>query len=182
MARKSLSPTSAPSDSPVTRLTDAVEHLAQNVIVLSDILDVIREDLSWLTRNCVPAHQPVGQAQETPTAPAVRKRTRRNRQGRTQSPDGSSNAISQSREAMDGIIDEVVMRLAEPLGEIAQEQLNILLGVLESARKEIATAIRGANHPAPLLDALMQPSASVAIDSAGGQPTERNVPAPGSLF
>ena len=38
-------------------LVSAIDHLADEVRVLSDVLENIREDISWVTRNGVP-HQP----------------------------------------------------------------------------------------------------------------------------
>lgn len=181
MSPRSASPTSASSDSPVDRLTAAVDHLADNVSVLRDILEDIREDLSWLTRNGVPHQDVAVRIDSLPLNPATWDWMRRVRLTEVRSRGGSTATDSaESREALSAMVDELVIRLAEPLGEIAQEQLNILLGVMESARREIENSIRegsggAVNYPAiPTADT----ETPVPDSAAGGLDT----PPPGSLF
>ena len=180
MLGSSASRSSATVDSPVERLTTAVDHLAQNAIVLSNILDDIREDLSWLLRNGVPGQE----------VPATSTDVRRNASGKhrckmTQSPrvvigDGRVDDRLQCGEPPGAMIDDLVSRLAEPLGEIAQEQLNILVGVLESTRREIETTIRGVHHPESLHGTVTPPPGTAGTDAR--QPGQRVSPPPGFLF
>jgi hypothetical protein len=54
LPRRSSSPPAVSNETPADRLQAAVEELARNVRVLTDVVDEIREDLSWLTRNGMP--------------------------------------------------------------------------------------------------------------------------------
>jgi len=143
----------AAPETPVERLQTAVDELSQNVRVLTDLVDQVREDLSWLTRNGVP-HQPLHVlVHRMPLDP------QNAREGSLEIsilslPPRDPTAILSSEEQRSAVIEEVVQRLAEPLGELAQEQLNLLLSVMDHAHREVMQAIRGTR---PTTDAVEQP-------------------------
>lgn len=140
----SKSPKPAPaavSETDADRLQASVAELAQNVRVLTDIVDQLREDLSWLTRNGMP-HQPVTVlvhrmplVAEEPGIGSMELSFHHwpNRDPTVEMSDDGIRAA---------VIDDVVQRLAEPLGEIAQEQLNMLVSVVDHAHREVLQAIR----------------------------------------
>jgi hypothetical protein len=142
--RNSVAP--APSESAADRLQASVDELSQNVRVLTDIVDQVREDLSWLTRNGVP-HQPlsvvvhrmphIGES-GTPDMSMAPWPVR--------DPTAETLSDEQLREAA---IDQVVERLGETLGQFAQEQLNALLSVMDHAHREVMQAIRGQQGAKP---------------------------------
>ena len=139
----------------------AVDKLAENVSVLTDIVDQIREDLSWLTRNGVP-HQPLnvlvhrmpllsngepeqGSYEFSLLTPPVR--------------DPTAETLSDDR-LREVVVDQIVDRLAEPLGHLAQEQLNALLSVLDDSHREILQAIRNPQSVEPPEPRPVRPRAS----------------------
>lgn len=180
MTGSSASRPPTPVDSPVERLTTAVDHLAQNIVVLSDILDDIREDLSWLLRNGIPGQECPAASTEVRRAVSGKHRRKTMQSPRVVVGDGRVDDCPQRGVLAGAMIDELVSRLAEPLGEIAQEQLNILVGALESARREIETAIRGACHSESLHDTLTPPSGTAGTKAC--QPERLVSPPPGFLF
>jgi len=145
MTRRSPSTSAESDDSPANRLQAAVEELAGNVRVLTDVVDQIREDLTWLTRNGLP-HQPlVVHVHRMPLVSVGEGNGRSFEFSLLSLPehDPTSEALSDDQ-LRDAVIDQVVDRLAEPLGQLAQEQLNTLLSVLDDAQRELLKAIR---HP-----------------------------------
>lgn len=156
MTRGQSAPTGTPNETAADRLQAAVEELAQNVRVLTDIVDELREDLSWLTRNGVP-HQPV-----TVLVHRMPHVARKGSNGSTE-PSGGSLELSFARwpvhdptvdtladdQVRAAVIDDIVQRLAEPLGELAQEQLNILVSVIDHAHRELLKAIRQPQATSP---------------------------------
>lgn len=142
MSRRAAASPTAP-ETPVDRLQTAVDELADNVRILTDIVGHIREDLSWLTRNGVP-HQPLnvlvhrmpllsdGVPREGGFEFSLLSSPSRDPTAETLSDDHLRNAV----------IDEIVDRLAVPLGQMAQEQLNALLSVLDESHRKVLQAIR----------------------------------------
>lgn len=129
-----------PADTSAERLQDAVAELAQNVRVLTDIVDQIREDLSWLTRNGVP-HQPLHVL--VCSIPKVSEAKPDSVQFSVfAAPNPDPTAALTDDEQRSSVIDQLVEQLSVPLGELAQEQLNALLGIMDHAHREILTAIR----------------------------------------
>ena len=153
MTRTKSSPSARPNGTPdettADRLQEAVDELAQNVRVLTDIVDELREDLSWLTRNGVP-HQPVTVfVHRMPCVAAKGESASTESSGgslelsfaRLPVYDPTADTLSDDQ-VRAAVIDDIVQRLAEPLGELAQEQLNILVSVIDHAHREVLTAIR----------------------------------------
>ncbi len=163
MTRGRSSPPARPNESPdvtaADRLQSAVDELAQNVRVLTDIVEELREDLSWLTRNGVP-HQPVTVlVHRMPHVAAKGSNGSKESSGGSlelsfarwpvRDPTVETLADDQVRAA---VIDDIVQRLGEPLGELAQEQLNILVSVIDNSHRELLKAIRQPQATSPVED------------------------------
>lgn len=139
-SRNTASPAVPTTDSPAERLQDAVTGLSQNVRVLTDIVDQIREDLSWLTRNGVP-HQPLHVlAHSIPVGLAAKPDSVQLSIFAAPNPDPTAALTDDQQRS--SVINQLVEQLSVPLGELAQEQLNALLGIMDHAHREILTAIR----------------------------------------
>ena len=142
MARRVSSSSTTPDETPADRLQATVEELSHNVRVLTDIVDALREDLSWLTRNGV-THQPI-----TVIVHSMPRVAGEGSRGSTeltfaQLPDRDPTADTLSDDQVrSAVIDEVVERLAVPLSELAQEQLNVLLSIIDHAHHDVLQAIR----------------------------------------
>jgi hypothetical protein len=188
MSRRSPLSPALPTESPADRLQATVDAIADDVRVVTDIVDQIREDLSWLTRNGLP-HQPLtvavhrmpllpdkeqGAFQFSLLSPLVRDPT---------------VALTDEQVRM-SVIDQVVERLAEPLGVMAQEQLNQLLGVLDHSHRQILRAIRSPQPPESIAPTPTRTSRkrkpAEKPGATTGTPTAANPPepppAPGQLF
>ncbi len=132
-----------PDETDADRLQTAVDELAQNVRVLTDIVDRLREDLSWLTRNGVP-HQPITVlVHRMPRVSAGEggRGTLELSLVRWPVRDPTAETLSDDQ-VRAVVVEEIVQRLAEPLGELAQEQLNALVDVIDHAHREVLHAIR----------------------------------------
>ena len=121
----------------VERLTDAIERLADEVRVVRDVLDDIREDLNWITRNGIPNH-PIQHTRVVrmaldPLAPDARDHLEVRTY--TLEPKCSSAVTPQ-------VLDELVSEIAEAMTVVGQEQLNMLLMALDDARTKLMAAIK----------------------------------------
>ena len=157
MAHRVSSSSTTPDETPADRLQATVEELSQNVRVLTDIVDALREDLSWLTRNGMP-HQPI--------TVIVHRMPRVAGEGSRGSPELSFGQLPDRDPTTDtlsddqvrsAVIDEIVERLAVPLGELAQEQLNVLLSLVDHAHRDVLQAIRSPPTIPPESPAQMKP-------------------------
>ena len=142
---KKYSPATAPASprrQQAERLTDVVEKLADEVRVVRDVLDDIREDLSWITRNGLPTrsieHTRVLRMARDPLAPDARDHLELRTY--TLEPHGSSEISPQ-------VFDELVSEIAEAVTVIGQDQLNMFLIALDDARAKLLAAIK---TPAPM--------------------------------
>ena len=190
MPLRKLSSPMTSAETPADRLQTAVDELAGNVRVLADIVGEIREDLSWLTRNRMP-HQPlVVQVQRMPRVPA----------GETGSfefsllslPVSDPTAETLSDDQMrESVVDDLVDRLAEPLGQLAQDQLNMLMNVLDRAHRDLLQAIRspqslestGQQSPKPATPRTQNSgNARAPSSSQSSSPPAESPPPPGQLF
>ena len=137
MARRNASPPPAPAELPAERLCDVVSDLARHVHVLIDVLDDIREDLSWITRNGIPSnpvqHTRVVRMARDPLAPDARDHLELRTY--TLEPRGST-------EISPKVFDELVSEIAEAVTVIGQEQLNMFLMALDDARAKLLAAIK----------------------------------------
>ncbi|MBM3970825.1 MAG: hypothetical protein FJ302_13355 [Planctomycetes bacterium] len=105
--------------------------------VARDVMDEIREDIGWVTRNGIPGHrdgpsQLLRMARDPLAADASeRLEVRLNQGAATDSP-----AFSPEK------FDELLLEIAEVVTVVGQEQLNLLLTALDSARDRLLTAIK----------------------------------------
>lgn len=176
MPRRDRSSPAPSAESPADRLQASVEAIADGVRVISDIVEHIREDLSWLTRNGIP-HQPLhvlihrmplvsdgesgdGSFEFSLVSPPARD------------PTVETLTDAQLRAA---VIDQIVDRLAEPLGHLAQEQLNSLLSVLDDSHRQVLQAIR---DPRSVQSPQLPPSSQRARKKRNSQvkPTAASAP------
>ena len=106
-------PARAPAAEPrrsehIERLTDAVNHLAEEVRVIRDILDEVRGDFGWLTRNGIPGqrtvHTQLLQMARDPLAPDANERLQFRR---FSSGDPAGSAIASD------VMNEMVSEIAE---------------------------------------------------------------------
>ena len=129
--------------------------LAEEVRVVRDVLDDIREDLSWITRNGIPGH-PVQHTRvvrmaRDPLAPDARDHFELRTY--TLEPHGSS-------EISPKVFNELVSEIAEAMTFIGQEQPNMFLTALDDARAKLVAAIKD-SATKPAMDkavAIPQPS------------------------
>ena len=133
----SASGSASPRQQQAERLTEVVGRLADEVRVVRDVLDDIREDLSWITRNGIPGH-PVQHTRvvcmaRDPLAPDAREHLELRTY--TLEPHGSS-------EISPKVFNELVTEIAEAVTVIGQEQLNMFLMALDDARAKLLTAIK----------------------------------------
>ena len=122
------------------RLTDAVNRLADELRVVRDVLDDVREDLNWVTRNGISGrviqHTRVVRMARDPLAPDAASHL----ELRTYTLEPKNTAgISPE------VFDELVSEIAEAMTVVGQEQLNMFLTALDDARARLMAAIK---HPA----------------------------------
>jgi hypothetical protein len=138
MPPRKASPPPAPAELPAERLCDAVSDLAQHVHVLIDVLDDIREDLSWITRNGIPGGRPIEHTRlirmaRDPLAPDARDHLEFRTY--TLEPHGPSPITPE-------VFESLVSEIAEAMTVVGQEQLNMLLTALDDARAKLMAAIK----------------------------------------
>jgi hypothetical protein len=142
MSRRASSSSKTPEEAPADRLQATVEELSQKVRVLTDIVDALREDLSWLTRNGIP-HQPITVIVHRMPRVAGEGIRGTMELSFDQLPDRDPTIDTLSDDQVrTAVIDEIVERLAVPIGELAQEQLNVLLSIVDHAHRDVLQAIR----------------------------------------
>ncbi len=133
------SPSTAPTDSDSARLLDAVVYLSQQAGILIDLIDDVREDLSWLTRNGVP-HQPlivrVERMARDPLASDWGERLK------VSILDVAPQLEAESRGRSNPHIDSLIEALADPLGQAAPEKLATLISLFDHVKHEVLKAIR----------------------------------------
>ncbi len=173
-------PTKAPADSDSERLLDAVVILSQQASILIDLIEDVREDLSWLTRNGIP-HQPlivrVDRMARDPLALDWGERLKFSVLDASQKPAAASIDCSDSQ------VGALIDVLADPLGQVAPEKLATLISLFDFVRHEVLKAIRSTSahtcgNPGP--------DSPSDTDQASGtnQPDrqERQSAPPGHLF
>ena len=138
MKKSSSAPAQAsPRRQQAERLTEIVGRLTDELRVVRDVLDDIREDLSWITRNGIPGHPithtRVVRVARDPLSPDARDHLELRTY--TLEPHGSS-------EISPKVFNELVSEIAEVVTVIGQEQLNMFLMALDDARAKLLTAIK----------------------------------------
>ena len=175
----------AASETDADRLQASVAELAQNVRVLTDIVDQLREDLSWLTRNGMP-HQPVTVLVHRMPHVAEEPGNGSMELSFHHWPNHDPTVDMSDDDIRAAVIDDIVQRLAEPLGEIAQEQLNVLVSVVDHAHREVLQAIRTPRveqpkKPSPPKSPRRKTKQQPAIPAVPATPADPPPP-PGRLF
>ena len=117
-----------------------MNRLADELRVVRDVLDDVREDLNWVTRNGIPGrpiqHTRVVRMARDPLAPDAAAHL----ELRTYTLEPKNSAgISPE------VPDELVAEIAEAMTVVGQEQLNLFLTALDDARARLMAAIK---HPA----------------------------------
>ena len=153
MARRTSPSSATVNDTPADRLQETIEKLSQDIRVLTDIIDGLREDFSWLTRNGMP-HQPITVIVHRMPGVAEEGSRRTMELSFSQLPERDPTETLTDEEVRKAVINDVVQRLAEPVGEVAQQQLSSLVSTLDHAHRDVLEAIRGgktshAKEPAP---------------------------------
>ena len=139
--------------------------------VARDVMDGIREDLSWVSRNGVPSHRE-GHTQLRSMA----------RDPLAANANECLEVCLTNREAAEstallpGKFDELVSEIAEIVTVVGQEQLNLLLTALDSAREKLLVSIKTpANDPKPQ-------AKSTTSEHRSQSTTPANPTGPGHLF
>jgi len=144
-------------------LAEAVERLTAELSVLRQVIDEIREDFSWLTRNGLPVqpieHVHVKRMALDPCAEDWGERLEIERS--TYLPRASASPLESN------ILDDVVEDLKTTFEAAAQGQLEVVLTALDGVRAEIIGALR--RHRGELPD-----------DSPGARPSTSSTPSPSS--
>jgi microsomal dipeptidase-like Zn-dependent dipeptidase len=146
------------------RLTDAVNHLAQELRVVRDVMDEIREDLGWITRNGIPGrhgeHTQIVRMARDPLSPDANERLATQKTSAENSPSS---------------FDELVAEIAEAVTVVGQEHVNLLLTALDDARAKLLAAIKTPS-------AEPKPTTAVATEQPAPAVKPPTASKPGQLF
>lgn len=182
MAKKSAPSSSTDRES--HPLAEAVDRLATEMSALRQVIDEVREDFSWLTRNGLPVqpiqHIHVKRMALDPCADDWNERLEIERS--TFVPRGRASPLETD------VIDQAVEELKATLEAVAQGHLEVVLTALDGVREEILKALRrrvdpadGGNKDSPLSDASSPAPTSSSLPSPpSSSPSLR--PPPGRLF
>ncbi len=105
--------------------------------VARDVMDEIREDLSWVSRNGVPGHRE-GHTQLLRMARDPLASDANELIEVITSTVASANSSEHSADALDKLVSEI----AEFVTVFGQEQVNLLLSTLDDARSKLVAAIK----------------------------------------
>ena len=180
-ARKSA-PAAAPESDP---LVLAVDCLTAELAVLRQVIDEIREDFSWVTRNGLPVrpieHVHVKRMALDPTAEDWGERLEIERS--TYHPRGSASPLDSDT------LDHVVEDLKSTFEVAAQGQLELVLTALDGVRAEIIGALRhrrteSAKDSSETTSSSLLPSSTSTSSPASSPSVEIPIPKPppGRLF
>ena len=137
MTPRRSKPESAPVEDP-NPLAESVDRLTSELRVLRQVLDEVREDVSWVTRNGLPVrpveYSCVKRMALDPCAEDWGEKLVVERS--TYDPRMSTPLGSQA-------FDRVVEELEQTLEAVAQGQLEVVLVALDGVRAELLKAIRG---------------------------------------
>ena len=178
-ARKSA-PAAAPESDP---LALAVDRLTAELAVLRQVIDEIREDFSWVTRNGLPVrpieHVHVKRMALDPCAEDWGERLEIERS--TYHPRGSASPLDSDT------LDHVVEDLTSTFEAAAQGQLEVVLTALDGVRAEIVGALRH-RHAVSATDSSEPTSSTSSVPSSSSSSPSPSVeiptpkPPPGRLF
>ncbi|MDB5388244.1 MAG: hypothetical protein JWM11_3890 [Planctomycetaceae bacterium] len=170
MAKRSVSePASSSQPDP---LRESVDKLSQEIGLLREIMDQIREDLCWVTRNGLPIqpieHVVVKQMALNPCAKDWGDRLVIERH---------TNQTFSPLES--GILDHIAADLKSTFQAIAQGQLDTVLDSLDRVRTQLQTS----RHRDPQVELPTPPVPQAAIPPPATEPEPpREKPPPGRLF
>jgi hypothetical protein len=157
----------------IERLTDAVNHLADEARLLRDVLDETRENLSWIARNGIPGrqdeHAQLVRMASDPHSPDANERLEIR-----SSTVGQSGSSEFSPDAFDALVSQI----AEAVTVIGQEQVNLLLTALDDVPAKLVAAIKSPTVP-------LQPSKKTGALEPSSPPlpaTSLTPSEPGRLF
>ncbi|MDZ4683526.1 MAG: hypothetical protein SH850_00460 [Planctomycetaceae bacterium] len=126
----------------IEQLSAAVADLAQNVRVLSDLVQETREEFQWISRNGIP-HQPLTvRIEPTPGMPPSASdggTYKVNVVGQASPPSGAPATIEE--------VHELFEWLGEHFTALHQEQLNLIVAAQEGGQKRLLAAITGEAQP-----------------------------------
>ncbi len=166
---KTSSAPPAPETS-LERLSAAVTELSHNVRVLTDLVQETREELQWLAHNGVP-HQTLTVRIE-PLSPGTPTATDEGpwKVQVTEVEDPAAKPVTEQG------LEDVCEWLVDQFGELAQEQLNLLVTAQNGVKREILAAIAGQARVPPTTSSRSTPvdrdipAASAAAPSRPGTP------------
>lgn len=145
--------------------------LTEVVRVLIDVLDDIREDMNWITRNSIPGDRPIEHTRlvrmaRDPLAPEARRHLELRTY--TLGPHGSPVVMPE-------VFETLVSEIAEAMTVVGQEQLNMFLTALDDARNKLMSAIKAPLSKPVENQATPQPPSSPlpSITTPHSEPTER---------
>jgi hypothetical protein len=138
MAKSARTPAPEPARlQHLERLTDAVNRLADETRVVRDVLDEIREDLGWVTRNGIPGrqgeHTQLVRMARDPVSPDANDRLEISRSRLSPS---SATGLSETR------FDELMSEITEAVAVVGKEQVDLLLTSLDEVRAKLLAAIK----------------------------------------
>jgi hypothetical protein len=166
MAKKAA-PATAPDREP-DPLAQAVDRLTAELSVFRQVIDEIREDFSWVTRNGLPVrpleHVHVKRMALNPCAEDWGDRLEIERS--TYLPRGSASPLESNT------LDDVVDDLKATMEAAAQGQLEIVLTALDGVRAEILGALRRRHPDTPATSSGTRSSASSS--SSPSSPSSRS--------
>lgn len=167
-------------------LAEAIDRLSTEISALRQVIDEVREDFSWLTRNGLPVqpieHIHVKRMALDPRADDWNERLEIERS--TFIPRGGASPLETD------VIDQVVEELKATLEFVAQGQLEMVLTGLDAVREEILKALHRRIDPAgdgksdsPLPDSPSPaPTSSSPSTSSPPSSSPSPRPPPGRLF
>ena len=175
MAKKAR-PTPAPEVEP-DPLVAAVERLSGEIRMLRDVMDEIREDFSWVTRNGLPIqpieHIHVKRMALDPLADDWAEKLDAERYPFPTNPTASP-LDSDS-------LDRIALDLTSAFEGVAQGQLEVVLAALDGVRGQILATLRRRREPGASATSVPPPDTVPESPEPPAEPPSES-PRPGHLF
>lgn len=157
-------------------LVAVVQRLADELRIFRDVIDGIREDISWVSRNGLPIqpieHVVVRRMALDPCAPDWRDQLQLER---------STFPVGQSDSSLDAdTCDRIAEELKTTFEAVAQGQLEVVLTALDGVRAEILAALNRHGNPAAASDT--RPTADEPTPPGPTVDQRRSPPGTGLLF
>ena len=137
--------------------------------VARDVMDEIREDLSWVSRNGVPGHREGHTRLRSMARNPLAADANELLEVLT-----STVASSNSSELAPEVFDELVSQIAEVVTVVGQEQVNLLLSALDDAWPKVFAAIKASSSVTPNAgqESTAPPSSQPSTSQAAAKPSE----------